>query len=301
MNEFWECVIEAVRPLADAPVASNMQNSTEITLLANISDHIEPKISGNGRVLVEKYPFVRVLVLYQVVCKCMRPVQPLVLIHDASGSAVLGGIRGHTSAAMAQEHPASNAIMGIKTWGGNTFDLKLMISWVRICTVIPGNVRIKPAVHCLLMRDQFGGQRLAGRETALLRTWAGRLATSCFMGILGRFYQEYMYNRIKPLIAHEFGPDWGRAPWQRVGYLTAAGLDLQLDWHIANAVKELPDSQETSASGIPKAKSSANGRGNRDTCYPYLRGAIPRHADIFHRVEKGPAAQLKKPRPSRAP
>ncbi|KAJ7937813.1 hypothetical protein B0H13DRAFT_1852112 [Mycena leptocephala] len=41
-------------------------------------------------------------------------------------------------------------------------------------------VRIKPAVHCLLMRDQFGGQRLAGRETALLRTWSGRLATSRF-------------------------------------------------------------------------------------------------------------------------
>ncbi|KAJ7835810.1 hypothetical protein B0H14DRAFT_3461054 [Mycena olivaceomarginata] len=67
---------------------------------------------------------------------------------------------------------------------------------------------------------------------------------------------------------------------RRYGYLTAAALDLQLDWHIANAVKELPDSQETSAS----AKSGANGHGNRDTRYAYLRETTPRHADMIQRV-----------------
>ncbi|KAJ7657960.1 hypothetical protein B0H17DRAFT_1145756 [Mycena rosella] len=33
------------------------------------------------------------------------------------------------------------------------------------------------------------------------------------------------------------------------GYLTVAALDLQLDWHLANTVKESPSSQESSASG----------------------------------------------------
>ncbi|KAJ7190930.1 hypothetical protein GGX14DRAFT_407573 [Mycena pura] len=61
------------------------------------------------------------------------------------------------------------------------------------------------------------------------------------------------------------------------GYLTVAALDLQLDWHVANA---LPDSQDTSASGIPKAKTGAKGRGNRDSRYGYLKEAITRRAYI---------------------
>lgn len=52
-----------------------------------------------------------------------------------------------------------------------------------------------------------------------------------------------------------------RVPPRSEGYLTVAALDLQLDWHLANAVKG-PSSEETSASGIPKAKSGAKGRGN---------------------------------------
>ncbi|KAJ7813891.1 hypothetical protein B0H14DRAFT_2604560 [Mycena olivaceomarginata] len=45
------------------------------------------------------------------------------------------------------------------------------------------------------------------------------------------------------------------------GYLLVAALDLQLDLHIANPMQELPNSQETSAAGMPKAKTSAKGRG----------------------------------------
>jgi hypothetical protein len=55
------------------------------------------------------------------------------------------------------------------------------------------------------------------------------------------------------------------------GYLTVAALDFQLDWHLANTVQLLPSSQENSASGIPKAKTGANGRGNRENRYNYLK------------------------------
>ncbi|KAJ7719784.1 hypothetical protein DFH07DRAFT_972795 [Mycena maculata] len=70
------------------------------------------------------------------------------------------------------------------------------------------------------------------------------------------------------------------------GYLTVAALDLQLDWHIANSVKE-STSSDTSASGISKAKSGPNGRGNRDTRYGYLRDAISRRSQILERVAVG--------------
>ncbi|KAJ7474992.1 hypothetical protein FB451DRAFT_1034862 [Mycena latifolia] len=71
------------------------------------------------------------------------------------------------------------------------------------------------------------------------------------------------------------------------GYLTVAALDLQLDWHIAHAVK-LPASEETSATGIPKAKSGANGRGNRDSRYTYLREAISKRADFLQSTTAEP-------------
>ncbi|KAJ7847185.1 hypothetical protein B0H13DRAFT_2362567 [Mycena leptocephala] len=76
------------------------------------------------------------------------------------------------------------------------------------------------------------------------------------------------------------------------GYLTVIDLDLQLDWHVANAVKELASSQETSASGIPKAKSGANGRGNRENRYSYLREAISRRAEILTHVSAGPGSTI---------
>ncbi|KAJ6451492.1 hypothetical protein C8R47DRAFT_1229820 [Mycena vitilis] len=63
------------------------------------------------------------------------------------------------------------------------------------------------------------------------------------------------------------------------GYLTVADLDLQLDWHIANAIP----SEESSASGIPMAKTGANGRGGRDTRYTYLREAIARRNVLLQR------------------
>ncbi|KAJ7780137.1 hypothetical protein DFH07DRAFT_793911 [Mycena maculata] len=72
------------------------------------------------------------------------------------------------------------------------------------------------------------------------------------------------------------------------GYLSMAALDLQLDWHIANAVKESPNSQETSAFGIPKAKTGANGRGNRENRYTYLREAISKRANILERIAAAP-------------
>ncbi|KAJ7149386.1 hypothetical protein C8R43DRAFT_887885, partial [Mycena crocata] len=65
------------------------------------------------------------------------------------------------------------------------------------------------------------------------------------------------------------------------GYLTIAALDLQLDWHIANPVKNPATPEETSASGIPKAKSGANGRGNRDSRFEYLKAAINSRAQIL--------------------
>ncbi|KAJ7131749.1 hypothetical protein C8R43DRAFT_895756 [Mycena crocata] len=68
------------------------------------------------------------------------------------------------------------------------------------------------------------------------------------------------------------------------GYLNVAALDLQLDWQIANAVKESPTCTESSASGIPKAKSGAKGRGNRDSRFEFLKAAIIRRSDILERV-----------------
>ncbi|KAJ7482106.1 hypothetical protein B0H11DRAFT_1724107 [Mycena galericulata] len=84
------------------------------------------------------------------------------------------------------------------------------------------------------------------------------------------------------------------------GYLTIAALDLQLDWHVVNAVKEQPPSQESSASGIPKAKSGPKGRGNRDSRYTYLKEVIVKRAEILQRtaestdnpIEEAPAKQL---------
>ncbi|KAJ7936211.1 hypothetical protein B0H13DRAFT_1853585 [Mycena leptocephala] len=72
------------------------------------------------------------------------------------------------------------------------------------------------------------------------------------------------------------------------GYLSITALDLQLDWHIANPVKELPNSEATSASGIPKAKSGPNGRGTREKRYQYLREAISKRAGILESVVPGP-------------
>jgi hypothetical protein len=72
------------------------------------------------------------------------------------------------------------------------------------------------------------------------------------------------------------------------GYLTIAALDLQLDWHIANAVKDSPTSEQTSASGIPKAKSGANGRGNRETRLEYLKTAILQRSEILLRLSGDP-------------
>ncbi|KAJ6483561.1 hypothetical protein C8R47DRAFT_1132582 [Mycena vitilis] len=76
------------------------------------------------------------------------------------------------------------------------------------------------------------------------------------------------------------------------GYLPVVALDLQLDWHIANPVRATPTSQETSASGIPKAKSGANGRGTREDRYTYLRQAISRRAQILEGVATGPSQAL---------
>ncbi|KAJ7429992.1 hypothetical protein FB451DRAFT_1158984 [Mycena latifolia] len=77
-------------------------------------------------------------------------------------------------------------------------------------------------------------------------------------------------------------------PARTDGYLTVAALDLQLDWHIAHAVKESATSEQTSASGIPKAKSGANGRGNRDTRIDYLRVAIMRRSEILESISGNP-------------
>lgn len=72
------------------------------------------------------------------------------------------------------------------------------------------------------------------------------------------------------------------------GYLSITALDLQLDWHIANPVKELPNSEATSASGIPKAKSGPNRCGAREKRYQYLREAISKRAGILESVAPGP-------------
>ncbi|KAJ7197444.1 hypothetical protein GGX14DRAFT_374928 [Mycena pura] len=80
------------------------------------------------------------------------------------------------------------------------------------------------------------------------------------------------------------------------GYLTIAALDLQLDWHIANAVQEV-NLDETSASGIPKAKSGPKGRGNRDNRCEYLRDAISKRGDILERAGAGLCSIVVEPAP----
>ncbi|KAJ7243679.1 hypothetical protein C8J57DRAFT_1243277 [Mycena rebaudengoi] len=64
-------------------------------------------------------------------------------------------------------------------------------------------------------------------------------------------------------------------------YLMVIDLDLQLNWQILNAVKVAAGAADTSASGIPKAKSGPKGRGNRETRYQHLRGAILQRLDIL--------------------
>ncbi len=54
------------------------------------------------------------------------------------------------------------------------------------------------------------------------------------------------------------------------GYLTVAALDLQLDWHIKNG-------KSGSGLDIPKAKSGAKGRGNRESRYRHLQTAIAKY------------------------
>ncbi|KAJ7659104.1 hypothetical protein DFH06DRAFT_989994 [Mycena polygramma] len=73
------------------------------------------------------------------------------------------------------------------------------------------------------------------------------------------------------------------------GYLPITTLDLQLDWHLANAVTDPADAGKTSASGIPKAKSGVNGRGTRDTRFEYLKTAIRLRAE-FLAVVAAPSA-----------
>ncbi|KAJ7812617.1 hypothetical protein B0H14DRAFT_2605613 [Mycena olivaceomarginata] len=68
------------------------------------------------------------------------------------------------------------------------------------------------------------------------------------------------------------------------GYLLVAALDLQLDLHIANLMQELPNSQETSAAGMPKAKTSAKGRGSRENWYTYLKEVIFKCVEILVRI-----------------
>lgn len=77
-------------------------------------------------------------------------------------------------------------------------------------------------------------------------------------------------------------------PPRNSGYLTIPDLDLQLDWHIANAVKDSPTSEQTSASGIPKAKSGPKGRGNRDARFEYLKTAILRRSEILEHLNGDP-------------
>ncbi len=54
------------------------------------------------------------------------------------------------------------------------------------------------------------------------------------------------------------------------GYLTVAALDLQLDWHIKNG-------KNSSGLEIPKAKSGAKGRGDRESRYRHLQAAIAKY------------------------
>ncbi|KAJ7767704.1 hypothetical protein B0H16DRAFT_1787155 [Mycena metata] len=92
------------------------------------------------------------------------------------------------------------------------------------------------------------------------------------------------------------------------GYLTVAALDLQLDWHIANSVKDSPTSEQTSASGIPKAKSGPNGRGNRESRIGYLKTVILQRSQVLLQldgdpmpVDLPPALEPIPPEPSRVP
>ncbi|KAJ7229032.1 hypothetical protein GGX14DRAFT_555074 [Mycena pura] len=81
-------------------------------------------------------------------------------------------------------------------------------------------------------------------------------------------------------------------PVRTLGYLTVAALDLQLNWHLANPIPEHLDSQVTSASGIPKAKSGANGRGNQDSRFTFLREAILKRGDFQQSSSMPPTAPV---------
>jgi hypothetical protein len=58
---------------------------------------------------------------------------------------------------------------------------------------------------------------------------------------------------------------------------------------LANPVKVLLASPESSASGIPKAKSGANRRGNRDSQHDYLKEAIQLCSEILQQASAGPS------------
>ncbi|KAJ7337380.1 hypothetical protein DFH08DRAFT_812736 [Mycena albidolilacea] len=81
------------------------------------------------------------------------------------------------------------------------------------------------------------------------------------------------------------------------GYLSVAALDLQLDWHLANPVPGLPGSEETSASGIPKAKTGPKGRGTRETRFEYLKQAISRRSRTTETPAADPSAAVEEPVP----
>ncbi|KAJ7094953.1 hypothetical protein C8R44DRAFT_951203, partial [Mycena epipterygia] len=85
------------------------------------------------------------------------------------------------------------------------------------------------------------------------------------------------------------------------GYLSVAALDLQLDWHIVNAVKVSTTSEESSASGIPKAKSGANGRGNRDSRFEYLKTAIKKRSEILEDLDFDSSMPDLEPQPTTEP
>ncbi|KAJ7687490.1 hypothetical protein B0H17DRAFT_1136218 [Mycena rosella] len=83
-----------------------------------------------------------------------------------------------------------------------------------------------------------------------------------------------------------------RIPPRSDGYLSAPELHLQLDWHVANPIRVSPDSAETSASLIPKAKTGVNDRGNRDMCYQHLRAVIKRCAEVIQTLGSVPIPEI---------
>ncbi|KAJ7105266.1 hypothetical protein C8R44DRAFT_745982 [Mycena epipterygia] len=76
---------------------------------------------------------------------------------------------------------------------------------------------------------------------------------------------------------------------------------LQLDWHIANAVKVSTTSEESSALGIPKAKSGANGRGNRDSRFECLKTAIKKRSEILEDFDFDSSIPDLEPQPTTEP